>query len=138
MPKHVHLLAVPRHSESFARGLGMVHLDYTRHINRKYLRSGRVWQNRFFSCAVLTERHLWAVTRYIETNPVKACMTTSAEDYRWSSARHHLLAEPDPVIHPESWLKGSHLDGYRSFIRESDPVVDDRLRLATRRGQPLL
>lgn len=138
MPNHVHLLAVPHREESFARGLGMVHLDYTRYINRKHMRSGRIWQNRFFSCAILTECHLWAVTRYIEMNPVKACLTTQAENYRWSSARHHLHGEPDTLIEPTSWLNCTQRDEYRKFIQDSDPAGEDRLRLATRRGQPLL
>jgi putative transposase len=52
MSSHIHVLAVPQAPESLAFGIGLVNQNYTRYINRKYLRSGRVWQNRFFSCIV--------------------------------------------------------------------------------------
>jgi len=45
----------------------------TQHVNRKYRRSGRLWQNRFFTVIVGDEMYLWPVMRYIELNPVKAC-----------------------------------------------------------------
>ena len=72
MPNHFHLLVVPQNEESLASGVGLANQVYTRYINRKYFRSGRLWQNRFFSCIVGTEEYLWAVTRYVENNPVKA------------------------------------------------------------------
>jgi len=72
MKNHVHLLVVPNTEESLARGIGMTNMTYTQYFNRKYERSGRVWQNRFFSCIVGSDAYLWAVARYIENNPVKA------------------------------------------------------------------
>src|SRR3989304_10108262 len=52
MNNHVHLLVVPRKEESLARAIGGTDLVYTQYINRKYKRSGRLWQNRFFSCVI--------------------------------------------------------------------------------------
>ena len=71
MGNHVHILAVPRNETSLAKGIGGTNLIYTQYINRKYKRSGRLWQNRFFSSVVEEEPYLWAVMRYIEQNPVR-------------------------------------------------------------------
>jgi len=35
MPNHVHLVVVPEHENSLARGIGEAHRRYTRHINFK-------------------------------------------------------------------------------------------------------
>ena len=91
MGNHVHVLAVPEMQTSLARSMGGTNLLYTQYINRKYKRSGRLWQNRFFSTIVDEESYLWAVARYIEQNPVRAKLVKKAEDYPWSSARAHVL-----------------------------------------------
>ena len=65
MTNHVHLLVVPHAPEGLARGIGLANMSYTQHVNRKYQRSGRIWQNRFFSSVVKTERYFLAVARYI-------------------------------------------------------------------------
>ena len=83
MGNHVHVLAVPEKETTLARGIGGTNLLYTQYINRKYNRSGRLWQNRFFSSVVEEEPYLWAVIRYIEQNPVRAKLVKRAEDYEW-------------------------------------------------------
>ena len=78
--------------ESLAKGIGRAHYYYTRHFNHLHDRSGHLWQNRFYSCA-LDEAHYWAACRYVERNPVHARMVKRAEDYRWSSARAHVTGK---------------------------------------------
>ena len=52
MDNHVHLLAVPEKENALARGIGLTNQVYTQYLNRKRNQSGRIWQNRFFSCLV--------------------------------------------------------------------------------------
>jgi putative transposase len=52
MSNHIHLLAIPEYHFSLSQGIGRTNLIYTQYINKKYNRSGRLWQNRFFSCPV--------------------------------------------------------------------------------------
>lgn len=120
MSNHLHLLVVPQAPESLARGIGLTNMSYTQHINRKYRRSGRVWQNRFFSSVVETESYLWAVARYIEKNPVVAGVVDTAEDYRWSSAAYHLQSRPDPYLKSPSWLSDHERKAYALFHNAED------------------
>lgn len=136
MPNHIHLLTVPRAEESLARGIGLTNQSYTRYFNRKYFRSGRVWQNRFYSCVVDTDLHLWSVARYIENNPVAAGLTKSALDYRWSSANHHLRRTTDPLLIKGAWLDDRDLDDYRNFMLRSDNQITNAIQQATRSGRP--
>ena len=98
MDNHVHLLVVPATETALARGIGLSNQVYTQYLNRKLSRSGRIRQNRFFSCVVEQELYLWSVARYIERNPLKAGLAERAEDYRWSSAKAHLSGADDAVL----------------------------------------
>jgi len=137
MGNHIHILAVPKRETSLARGIGGTNLLYTQYINRKYKRSGRLWQNRFFSTIVEEEPYLWAVVRYIERNPVRAKLLKKAEDYPWSSARAHVLGIKDNVLSGESWLDEREIKSYREFLRQEDAEMNASIRLATSTGRPL-
>ncbi len=137
MGNHVHLLAVPREETSLAKGIGLSNMVYTQYLNHRHGNSGRVWQNRFFSCAVEKDMYLWSVARYIETNPVKAGMLERAEEYNWSSARAHLLNRTDQLLSGESWLNESERNDYRAFLEEENEEVEKAIRQRTSTGRPL-
>lgn len=59
-----------------------------------------MWQGRYKSCLVDSDRHALTVCRYIELNPVRAAMTALPEEYRWSSVHTHLGRACDPLITP--------------------------------------
>lgn len=136
MSNHVHVLAVPQKDESLARGIGGTNLVYTQYINRKYKRSGRLWQNRFYSAMIEKETYLWAVARYIERNPVRAKLEKRAEDYIWSSARSHFLRKRDDIL-SGGWLGENEISAYRDFLRGEDKEVEMLVRKATSTGRPL-
>jgi putative transposase len=86
MTIHVHVIGIPEHKNSIARALGECHGAYAAEFNKKYRKSGHVWQLRPYSC-VLDDAHAWAAVRYVERNPLRAGMVDRAEEYPWSSAR---------------------------------------------------
>lgn len=137
MSNHVHILAVPQKEESLARGIGGTNLVYTQYVNRKYKRSGRLWQNRFFSTIIEQELYLWAVARYIERNPVRAKLTDKAEDYPWSSSRAHVLGARDDILSGKGWLGKGELNAYRKFLRDEEKEIEASIRKATSAGRPL-
>ncbi len=136
MPNHVHLLVVPEKEESLARGVGLTNQLYTQYINRKFNQSGRVWQNRFFSCMVDSDKYLWTVACYIESNPIKAGLVDRIENYEWSSARAHLSGVKDQFLSEPSWLTPEDRESYAEFILHNDEKTVDLLRSATRTGRP--
>ncbi|MFH1748015.1 MAG: transposase [Planctomycetota bacterium] len=103
MTNHVHVVAVPRSADALARAIGRTNFLYTQHINRRYGRSGHLWQNRFFSCA-LDEVHLWRTLSYVERNPVRAKMVRVPWRFRWSSAGAHVGADDsDELLNMKAW-----------------------------------
>ncbi len=136
MGNHVHILAMPEKETSLARGIGGTNLLYTQYVNRKHNRSGRLWQNRFFSSVVEEEPYLWAVMRYIELNPVRAKLVKKVEDYEWSSARAHVLGIKDDVISDECWFDEKEIKSYREFISKDSKEINESIRRATSTGRP--
>ena len=137
MTNHIHLLAAPNEPLGLARGVGLANMTYTQHVNRKYHRSGRIWQSRFFSSVVDTDNYLWGVARYIENNPVTAGMVDGAEAFEWSSARHHVQEKFDPLIKKPSWLDPADRVAYQKFLTEDNKRMDKMIEQATRNGRPI-
>jgi len=138
MSNHVHLVAVPEDEESLSKAVGRTNWRYTQYINRLHGRSGHLWQNRFYSCA-LDEAHLMAAMAYVERNPVRAKMTRRAWQYEWSSAKAHVLGEDESgIIDTNYWRKLMRGADWREFLeKREDKAVVTQLRLHTNRGRPL-
>ena len=137
MTNHVHILAVPANQEVLPRCIGGTNLLYTQHINRKYRRSGRLWQNRFYSTVIETESYLWTAARYIEQNPVKAKLVSNPEDYTWSSCLSNIGGKEDELVNGRGWLDDKERESYRIFLLQQDLEGDNKIRRATATGRPL-
>lgn len=83
MENHVHLLVNDPgcNISKFMQKLGVTYSGY---YNRKYDRSGHLFQDRYLSETVDDEKYLLTVFRYILNNPQKAGICP-ASAYRWSS-----------------------------------------------------
>jgi putative transposase len=120
MSNHVHLLMKPKEEESLYKMMQGVTLCYTQYINRKYKRTGRLWESRYHSCIVDKELYLWAVARYIEQNPKRAKVVKKEEDFPYSSARAHINSVRDAVLGEDLFEEGQRKD-YREFLRAGIP-----------------
>lgn len=135
MDNHFHLLLEPVDVKGLGKCLHGATFRYAQYFNRKYSRTGRLWENRYFSCAVNKDEYLWSVVRYIERNPVRAKVTGRVEDWKWSSARAHISGTPDRAINLFDWLDKSERSDYARFVSEDGK--DDQIRKATSTGRPL-
>lgn len=137
MTNHVHLLVVPEDGHALARCIGTTNLIYTQYVNRKYNRSGRLWQNRFFSTVIEADSYLWAVARYIELNPVKAHLVDDPVQYRWSSCRTHVCGGFDEFPSMQEWLDKTEREAYTGYLMQHDLAMEEAVRKATSTGRPL-
>jgi putative transposase len=137
MSNHVHLIVVPRRGEALAQTLKHTHGRYASYWNAKNSSSGHVWQGRFYSCP-LDETHLWRALRYVEMNPVRAAVTTSAEQWPWSSAAAHCGAGvPHALLEMERWRKRWTTAEWREHLAAGESPIDlTGLRQYTHTGRP--
>lgn len=136
MTNHVHLILIPRQEDSLAVLLRRVHGRYAQYYNARHGRSGHLWQNRFFACA-LGPAHLWTALAYVDNNPVRAGLVNFAGAYHWSSAAAHLsAAEPSHLLDLEWWRRESEgIDWAATLAFESSDTAV-LLRRCTYSGRP--
>ena len=84
MSNHIHFLIEPV-DEPLEVIFKRIGTSYAVWFNRKYLRAGHLFQDRFRSENVETDPYYMTVLRYILQNPMKAGIVSRPEDYRWSS-----------------------------------------------------
>ena len=138
MPNHVHLLIKPYKDYSLAKAMQGISLCYTQRINRKYQRTGRLWECRYYSSIIDKDSYLWNVIRYIEQNSVRAGLVEKPDDYKWSSSRAHILGIKDPLISTKEILELGDLSRFRDYIRNECTTIEiDTIRRMTRQGLPL-
>ncbi len=136
MTNHLHLIAVPEHADSLAVLLRRVHGRYAQYYNIRSGRTGHLWQNRFFACA-LDGEHLWKALPYTERNPVRAGLVPSAGEYRWSSAAAHLGGGDEfGVLDLNWWLRQDRREQWAEALRVEDAEDAGALRRCTYAGQP--
>ncbi|MCY1501129.1 Transposase IS200 like protein [compost metagenome] len=144
MTNHVHLLLAPSDSLGGLRQLmKTLAARTTRYRNRLEGRSGTVWESRYKSSIVQSDTYLLACSRYIELNPVRACMVAEAGDYPWSSYALRIASAPernwldeDPCFKALGVTAEERRHRYADFVRQAVPSEELVLiREAIQRGQ---
>jgi putative transposase len=144
MTNHVHLLLSPSEGVSASSMMQRLGRRYVRYFNRRHARTGTLWEGRFRSSPVQDERYLMICHRYIELNPIRACMVDAPSDYPWSSYRSNALGQQNDLLTPHSLYTrlgadpGARQAAYRHLFSEAlaDETLD-QLRQAGKGNRPL-
>lgn len=109
MGNHFHLLVTPPTDDAVPRMMQALGRAYVRYFNDTHHRSGTLWEGRYKSTVIQSERYLLACMAYIDLNPLRAGMVAQAQDYPWSSCCHYTGARVDKIItaHPLWWQLGN-------------------------------
>jgi putative transposase len=109
MDNHIHLLATPQAQGDLSWVMQALGRRYVHAFNRRYARTGTLWEGRFRAAVVETDRYFLACQRYIELNPVRAGLVEDPAAFRWSSAQHHLGIRADALVsdHSVFWALGN-------------------------------
>lgn len=83
MPNHYHLL-VRGGMEEIAQFMARLNTQYAAHFNERHGHVGHVFQGRYGSQPIGSERQLLATIRYIHRNPLGGGLSSTCE-YPWSS-----------------------------------------------------
>lgn len=138
MTNHVHLLVTPELAESAGLMMKNIGQRYVQYINRSYRRTGTLWEGRFRSCLTQDETYVLACYRYIELNPVRACIVDHPAEYAWSSYRFNGQGQMNALLdpHPQYLALGRSMEERRSRYRDLfrahlEPGMIDEIRQAT-------
>ncbi len=114
MHNHYHLL-IETTEENLSAFMKHLNASYAIYFNKKYKRSGHLWQGRFKSWFVTDDAYLYTLIAYIENNPVKAKIVNKLGDYQYSSYLSFI-----ETVTPIKCLQAS-------FIFENFPDKQDRV-----------
>ena len=104
-----------------------INTSYTVYVNRKYQRSGHLFQGRFKGIIVDKDGYLMALSRYIHLNPVRAKVVQRPGDYPWTSylafmdkkAGSSLVDTEDTLLY-FSRERRKAVKAYRAFVEEEE------------------
>ncbi|MDM0104906.1 transposase [Variovorax sp. J22R24] len=141
MDNHFHLLATPSTADGLPQWMQAVGRRYVRYFNDRHGRTGTLWEGRYRSTLIQTDRYLLACMVYIDLNPVRAGMVAEARDYPWSSHGHYAGLRQDRFLmpHPLYWALGNtpfaREAAYAELVRSGiSSAVQATLTDATLRG----
>lgn len=134
MPNHFHLIVRPEKGHELSRFMQWLMTSHVRRYHGHYGSSGHVWQGRFKSFLIQRDRYLLAVLRYVEANPVRAGLVSSAEEWMWSSHRSRVEGKMDPLLDELPIELPAH---WKSSVDEPWRQEElERLRLSVNRQSP--
>ena len=149
MTNHIHLLATAGDETSISNTMKVVGSRYAQYINKKYKRTGTLWEGRHKSSLVQTDKYFLICSRYIELNPVAANMVKCPEEYVWSSYHSNACGDASWITQHEEYkelgatvetrclhyreLFNDHVDSdvigvIRNAMHYCQPVGDDRFK----------
>lgn len=144
MSDHVHLLVTPSDEKGVGSMMQRLGRRYVRWFNDRHQRSGTLWEGRYRSTVLAPAAYLLACYAYVELNPLRAGLVSDPALYPWSSCRHHLGLERDPLItdHALFWALGNtpfeRQAAYRQLLDSGTPAEQlAAIRYAGHRGWAL-
>jgi putative transposase len=127
MTNHVHMLVTPKLEDAIPKVMQAIGRSYVQWLNRKYERTGALWQGRYKSCLVQDDQYLLTCQRYIELNPVRAGLVAHPAAYLHSSYHCNALGRSNPLLTAHEVYLGlgqSALDRCTTYSRMFGPDLD--------------
>lgn len=143
MTNHVHLLLTPMGAESISRMVQQLGRKYVPYINKRYERTGTLWEGRHKGSIIDSSSYALHCYRYIEQNPVRAGMVTSPGAYEWSSYRWHASGQGRGLVGLPEYTALGETDlqrraAYRTLLENMANKRDvERIGRCVQTGTPL-
>lgn len=128
MPNHWHLLFWLRHDDELSetiRWISVTHSARWRSAHRD-AGNGPLYEGRFRSFPVQTDRHFLMVAEYVEQNAPRKGLVYDAGDWPWSSLWRRNQQDPKLTAFLSAWPDGACCD--RNEAKEADVEINDRIR----------
>lgn len=98
MENHYHIL-IETPEGNIKGAIHYLNASYAGYFNKRYRRSGHLFQGRYKGAIIQKEVYLLPVSRHLHLNPVRAEVVRRPEDYRWSSYSEYIGKRK-----PQGWM----------------------------------
>jgi putative transposase len=144
MPNHWHFVLWPEEARAMP---AFLHRLCTTHAirRRKATRSighGHVYQHRYHAFLIDSEAYYFRALRYVEANPVRAGLVSSASQWSWSSFSERMgegrgILDPGPLELPANWaefvaeaISEAELEDIHTRLHRHAEIAPRRRRIA--------
>lgn len=104
MPNHLHFLIKLSTKDGISKLMKQILNAYTFYFNKKYDRSGPLFEGRYKAVRIPSDELLLHISRYIHLNPVVVNLVEDPENYKWSSYRNYLNGKGEEIVKPQRVL----------------------------------
>jgi putative transposase len=124
MPNHFHMLFYLKEPEGLVHLMRSVMTSYTMYFNKKYRRTGGLYESVFLASRITNDGYLWHVSRYIHLNPMD--IGQNFRSYPYSSIDYFVGNKRANWIHPEKLIQTSEEKvQYLEFVEDYQSMHDD-------------
>ena len=85
MPNHYHIILKQNSNKPINRCIQYIFNSYVKAINKRYKRSGTLFQGKFKSVEIYDDKSILNVCRYIHRNPIDDKLVDNIEDWEFSN-----------------------------------------------------
>lgn len=113
MSNHFHLLVYQHQQGAMSALMRSLLTSYSRYFNKRYHRSGSLFETRYKASLISDDAYLQHITRYIHLNP------RQWRSHEWSSLQYYLQPSSETWIRPKRIISMfNSSDEYLQFIED--------------------
>jgi REP element-mobilizing transposase RayT len=124
LPNHYHFLIRQILEDGIPRFMHRLNMSYTKHINRKYGKSGTLYEGEYEAVHVTDSRQYRFLCAYINGNP-EIHKISKSKEWEWSSCRDILGLRNGSLCRKQEVL--DEFGGAESFEEYLCSVIDDTI-----------
>lgn len=118
MPNHFHFLLKQSTKDAISKFMKQLLNAYTFYFNKKYGRTGALFEGRYKAARITSDNLLLHVARYIHLNPVVINLTDKPENYQWSSHKDYLNKNPTITNRKIVLSYFPNIADYQKFVQD--------------------
>ena len=126
MDNHYHLILETPQGD-LLKVMHGINSGYTGYFNRKYKRTGHLFQGRYKAILVEKDNYLLELSRYVHLNPVRAKAVERPEQYRWSSYCGYIGKGEKITWIEYAWVLSQFSNDNKKAMREYKEFVEENL-----------
>lgn len=119
MSTHLHAL-LQGEIKDISKCIREMESTYAVVYNKKMKRNGHLFQGRFYSGGIETEKSFWNCVNYIHNNPVKAHIVEDLAKYKYSSYNEFMRENAKRITNKAIKLMKAHFSNNQEFKEFSD------------------
>jgi REP element-mobilizing transposase RayT len=124
MPNHFHLLCYLKEPQGIMNLMHSVLTAYSMYFNKKYRRTGGLFEGPFLASRITNDGYLWHITRYIHLNPLD--LGADFKHYPYSSISYFSGERHADWLHTNKLVtKPEERAQYIEFVADYETMHDD-------------